>query len=165
MSQTPRASRRARVGGRLALYGGLALGVVLVLGALRPSARRDLGGLVASLGPATGHELSHREGLCTVNFFPGRGYALSMFVADDAAFAPARVLVVVRLDGQVHAELLVGNLRTEVLGAQESREYLTRSGLDLTGLDAAYDALYRHPRGGRALAAGAGNAALLPVGK
>lgn len=165
MSQTPRASRRARVGARVAAYGALALALVFVLGALRPSARGDLTRLVASLGPTTSHELSHREGLATVNFFPGRGYALSLFVADDAAFAPARVLVVMRLDGRVHAELLVGSLRTTVLGSAESHEYLTRAGLDLTGLDAAYEALYRQPRGGRALAAGAGNAALLPVGK
>lgn len=146
----------------MAAYGALALALVFVLGALRPSARGDLTRLVASLGPTTGQELSHREGLATVSFFPGRGYALSMFVADDAAFAPARVLVVVRVDGKVHAELLVGNLRTEVLDAQASRQYLARSGLDLAGLDAAYEALYRQPRGGRALAAGA---AALPVGK
>lgn len=123
-------------------YLGLTALVGLALFQFGPrAARHDLPTLLARVeGGAPG--LYHREGQANISFFPGHGWALTMAVGDDARFAPARIVIVSRLRGQLQVEQLVGIQDTRVLGGAEAEAYLASAGIPVAEIDALASARY-----------------------
>lgn len=88
----------------------------------------------------------YREGGANIGVFTGRGWTLTMYVGDTRRYGPGTFLVLTKLDGQLGGELLTmpaadsGAILGQALAGPDLDLYLRRTGLDLTGLEAALQA-------------------------
>lgn len=88
----------------------------------------------------------YRAGGANVGVFPGQGWTLTVYVGDTRRYGPGSFLVLTKLEGRLAGELLTmptsaGALTAVSLDGASLDLYLRRSGLDLSGLDAAVGAL------------------------
>lgn len=104
----------------------------------------DIDELLAKVHQSSGAKGLYRVGIATAGFYPGHGYSLTLYVGGSARFAPARFLIVSRIDGVRTGELMIrvgpGGVR-RIQGA-ELDAYLRAARLDLAPLEAAYRAYY-----------------------
>lgn len=125
------------------LYPVLVLAASCSLAAAQRDPQDDLDDLVVDLR-RTERPGFRRAGGANIGLFPGRGWTLTMYVGDTRRYGPGAFLVLTKLDGRLTGELLgepgddPGALSQVALSGAALEVYLRRSGLDLSGLDAAF---------------------------
>ena len=88
-----------------------------------------------------------RVGGANLNFIPAHGYVLTLHVGSDERYGPARFFVLERTPKGLEAELWFGSGPEGVIRLRPDhlKRYLTRTGLDLSGLEPLFKDRFAGP--------------------
>ncbi|MCO5166060.1 MAG: hypothetical protein M9894_06795 [Planctomycetes bacterium] len=158
---------RPRVVWRTWLYPIVLLAASGSLAALERDPQHEVDAVAQVAARAEEGLFFHHEA-AALGMLPGHGWTLTVYVGDLRRFAPAKFLVVSKVDGRLRGEMILdgvtpgGALRTAALEGTALDRYLNHAMLDLREVDRAFKAGFAAPRPyvppGRAAPEGEGEA-------
>lgn len=128
-------------------YGCALLTGVLAALSLGRTALDDLDTVIGDATRAAGTSLTFHQRYAVLNFFPGRGYTMTIDVTELESFQPGIYFTATRLDGKRSGELIVapGEHGSRALRGAHLESFMKRAEFSTLPLDAVYERYYANP--------------------